>query len=167
MSIPEEGQTTSKCINVHTSLQSCFYVSNTISDGECDFLSSGGAGFTNVVTGNGNGVPQRYVLGAIFKMLVINLMEGFGGKMYVPRAAVFLQNIVLNGTTEFSSRNAFFSATAMYMQSSTDAGALIRHRSGNLAQVDLVEQNFHISQGVNCFTPTLPTSPSAIGSVES
>src|SRR5574344_1105792 len=67
MSIPEEGQTACKGINVHTSLQSCFYVSNTISDGECKFLSSGGAGFTNVVTGNGNGVPQRYVRGAIFE----------------------------------------------------------------------------------------------------
>ena len=65
--IPEEGQTWSEFIDVHASFQSCFDVSDTISDGECDFLSSGGTSFTDVVTGNGDGVPLRNVLGAVFE----------------------------------------------------------------------------------------------------
>ena len=60
-------QTWSEFINLHACFQSCFDVSNTISNGECNFLSSGGTSFTDMIAGNGNGVPLRYVSGAVFE----------------------------------------------------------------------------------------------------
>lgn len=81
MSVPEEGQTTSKIVNVHTSFDSCFNISDTVSDGESDFLRSGGTSFTDMITGNGDGIPQRYVFGAIFENIGNQTHGGFGGKM--------------------------------------------------------------------------------------
>ena len=151
MSIPEEGQTASESVNVQTSFDSSFYISNAVSDGECDFLRSGGTSFTNVVTGNGDGVPQGYVLGAIFENIGDQTHGGFRRENVGAASCILFQNIVLNGAAQFVSGNALFFSNCNVHSQQYGSRSVDGHRGGNFVQRDLVKQDFHICQGVNSY----------------
>ena len=149
VSVPEEGQTWSELIYMHASFQSCFDVCDTISDGECNFLSSGGTCFTDVVAGNGNGVPLRYVLGAVFENVGDQTHGRFNRENVGAACGVFLQNIVLNGAAQCGSRYTLFFSYSDVHSEQYGSRCVDGHGGGNFAEVDLVEQDFHILQGIN------------------
>ena len=152
MSIPEEGKTTSECINIKTSFQSCFYVCDTISNCECDFLSCCGTCFTDVVTGDGNCVPFWNVLRTIFEDISDQTHGWFWWENVSTTSCVFFQNIILNCTFQFCGRYAlFFSYCDIHCQQN-GCWSVDCHGSGYFAKVDAVEQDFHICQGVNRYT---------------
>ena len=151
VSIPEEGQTASESVNVHTSFDSSFYISNAVSDGECDFLRSGGTSFTDMVTGNGDGVPQRNIFGAIFKNVGDQTHGGFRRENVGAASSIFFQDIVLNGAAEFISGNALFFSNCDVHAEQYGSRSVDGHRSGNFVQRNTVEQDFHICQGVDSY----------------
>ena len=152
MSIPEEGKTTSECINIKTSFQSCFYICDTISNCKCDFLCCCGTCFTDMVTGNGNCIPFWNVLRAIFKDISDQTHRWFWRENVSTTSCVFFQNIILNCTFQFCGRYAlFFSYCDIHCQQN-GCWSVDCHGSGYFAKVDAVEQDFHICQGVNRYT---------------
>ena len=149
VSVPEEGQTTCEFIDLHASFQSCFDVCDTISDGECDFLSSGGACFTDMVAGNGDGVPLRYVCGAVFEDIGDQTHGRFNRENVGAASCVFFQDIVLDGAAKSSCRNALFFSYSDVHSQQYGSRCVDGHGSGNFAEVDAVEQSFHIVEGVD------------------
>ena len=149
VSIPEEGQTACESVNIHTSFDSSFYISDAISDGECDFLGSGGTSFTDVVTGNGDGVPQRNIFGAIFKNVGDQTHGGFRREDISAASSIFFQDIVLNGAAEFISGNALFFSNCDVHAEQYGCRSVDGHRSGNFVQRNAIEQDFHVSEGVD------------------
>ena len=151
MSVPEEGQTACEFIDLHASFQSCFDVCDTISDGECDFLSSGGACFTDMVAGNGDGVPLRYVFGAVFEDIGDQTHGRFNRENVGAASCVFFQDIVLDGAAKSSCRNALFFSYSDVHSQQYGSRCVDGHGSGNFAEVDAVEQSFHIVEGVDSY----------------
>ena len=98
MSIPEEGETTCESINVKTSFDSCFNVSDTISNSKCDFLRSSRTSFTNMVTGNGDCVPFWYIFRAIFKDVSDKTHRWTWWEDICSTSSIFFKNIVLDCT---------------------------------------------------------------------
>ena len=139
MSVPEEGQTTSKIVNVHTSFDSCFNISDTVSDGESDFLRSGGTSFTDMITGNGDGIPQRYVFGAIFENIGDQTHGGFRRENVSSASSILFQNIILNSTAQFVSGNALFLSNCDVHAKKYGCRSVDGHGSGNLIQRNLVK----------------------------
>ena len=149
MSIPEEGQTASEIIDLQASLDSSLAVCNTISDSECNFLGSGGTSLTNVVTGNGNGVPLWYILRAIFKN-ISNQTHGWTWWENVSTTScILLQDIILNGTLQLACRNTLLLSNCNVHSQQYGSWSVDSHRSRNLTKINLVEKGFHISQRVN------------------
>ncbi len=60
--VPEEGQTASEIINLEARFDSSLAVSDTISNREGDFLCSRRTGLTDMIAGNGDRIPFRYIL---------------------------------------------------------------------------------------------------------
>ena len=149
--IPEEGQTACESVNVHTGFDSSFYISDAVGDGESDFLGSGGTSFTDVVTGNGDGVPFRNVFGAILKNVGDQTHGRFRRENVGAAGSVFFQNIVLNGAAQCVGRNALFLGNGDVHAEQYGSRSVDGHGSGNFVQSDLVKQDFHISQGVDSY----------------
>ena len=147
--IPEEGQTASESVDVHAGFQGSFYVSDAVGDGEGDFLGSRGTSFTDVVTGNGDGVPFRNVLGAIFEDVGDEAHGGLRREDVRAAGSVFFQDIVLNGAAKSFLRNALFLRNGDVHAEQYGSRSVDGHRGGNFVELDLVEQDFHISQGVD------------------
>ena len=151
VSVPEEGQAACEIIDFQTGFQSCFDVSDTISDGESDFLSSSGACFTDMVTGDGNGVPLRYILGAVFKNVGNQTHRRFNRENIGSAGCVFFQNIVLNGAAELIGRYALLFSNCDVHSQQYGCRCVDCHGCGNFAQINLVKKDFHIFQGIDCY----------------
>ena len=149
--IPEEGQTACESINVHTSFDSSFYISDTISNSECDFLGSSGTSFTNVVTRDGNCIPQWNVFSAIFENIGDQTHRWFWRENVSTTSSIFFQNIVLDGTTKFISGYALFFSNSDVHAKQYGCWSIDSHGSGNFGKIDLIEKNFHISKGVDSY----------------
>ena len=93
-------------------------------------------------------------------------MDGRGGKIYVPRAAYSLRMSFWIVPVSWSAGTPCFSATAMYIAKSTEAGALIVMDVETLPR-SIWSKSVSMSASESIATPTLPTSPSEIESSES
>ena len=94
------------------------------------------------------------------KMLVMSLMDGLGGNMYVPLAAYSLRMSFWMVPLSLSGLTPCFSATTIYIARRIAAGALI------VIEVDtfssgMPSNSVSMSRSESMATPTLPTSPSA------
>ena len=100
------------------------------------------------------------------KRSVMRRIDGCGGKMYVPRAAYSLSMSFCTVPVIFSGGHPCLSATSWYRSSSIAAVALMvievdtRSRGMSWSRISM-------SSSESIATPTLPTSPFAIGSSES
>src|SRR4030043_1434461 len=95
------------------------------------------------------------------KMLVINLIEEVGGKIYVPRAMYSFSTSFWMVPFSLSGEIPCFSATAMYMAKSTVAGAFMVIEVLTLSR-GIPLNNISISFKESIATPTFPTSPNDI-----
>ena len=100
------------------------------------------------------------------KMSVIRRIDGFGGKMYVPRAMYSFKMSFWIVPDSFSIDTPCFSPTAMYSPSSTPAGALIVIDVDTLSS-GIPSNSVSMSDRLSIATPTLPTSPCAMAWSES
>ena len=97
---------------------------------------------------------------------MISRIDGFGGKMYVPRAAYSFSRSFWTVPESADASMPRSSATSSYSRSRIGAVALIvidvETRSSGIAS-----SNLAMSSTVSIATPVLPTSPSARGWSES
>ena len=100
------------------------------------------------------------------KMSVMRRIDGLGGKIYVPRAMYSLRMSFWIVPESAFIGTPCFSATAMYIERSTDAGALIVIEVETLSR-GMPPKRISASARLSTATPTLPHSPTAMGSSES
>ena len=149
MRVPEEGQTTREIVDVHAGLDGGINVSDTIGDRERDFLRSGGTGLADMVTGNRNRIPLRNVLRAILEDVRDDTHGRLRREDVRAAGSILFQDIVLNRAAQLVSRNALLLGDSDVHGKQDGRRGVDRHRGRNLAEVDLVEQNFHIGEGVD------------------
>ena len=102
-----------------------------------------------MVAGDGNSIPLRYILGAILKD-VGNQTHGRTWREDISTTcSVLLQNIVLNSTLQLVCRHALLLSHCNVHSQQYGSRSIDSHGSRNLAQVNLVKEDFHISQGVD------------------
>ena len=78
----------------------------TIGERKRDLFNSRGAGFANVIAGNGDGVPKRHLARAV-RHDVGDQSHGRLGRVDVgPARDVFLEHVVLHGSAKFGKWNA-------------------------------------------------------------
>lgn len=100
------------------------------------------------------------------KMSAISRSDGFGGKMYVPRAMYSFSTSFWIVPVSLSALTPCSSATSWYRSSSSAAGALIVIDVDTLSS-GIPPNSTRMSSIESIATPTLPTSPCAIGASES
>lgn len=100
------------------------------------------------------------------KMSAISRSEGLGGKMYVPRAMYSFSTSFWIVPVSRSAGTPCSSPTSWYMSSSRAAGALIVIDVDTLSS-GIPPNSTRMSSTESMATPTLPTSPLAIGASES
>src|SRR6266851_5332380 len=72
-------------------------VGDAVCEGEGDFLDGGGAGFADVITGDGDGVPLGKMVAAPGENVGDDAHGGAHGIDVGAASDVFLQDVVLNG----------------------------------------------------------------------
>ncbi len=100
------------------------------------------------------------------KMSAISRSDGFGGKMYVPRAMYSFSTSFWIVPVSWCAATPCSSATSWYSRSSRAAGALIVIDVDTLSS-GIPPNSTRMSSIESMATPTLPTSPCAIGASES
>ena len=149
MRIPEEGETASEIIDIEAGLDCRLNIGDTISDGECDFLGSRGTSLADMIAGNGDRIPFRYILGAELKD-VRDETHGRTRREDVRAAScVLFEDIVLDRALELIRRNTLLLSNSNVHSQQYGGRCIDGHGGGNLAEIDLVEEDFHISQGVD------------------
>ena len=147
--VPEEGETSCKVVNVEAGLNGSLDVSDAVCNGECNFLRCCGTSLADVVARDGNRVPVRDVLGAIFKN-VRDQAHGRARRENVSAACrILLQNVVLDRALELIRRDALLLRNRDVHREEDGRRSVDRHGRGNLAEVDLIKEDLHISKGVD------------------
>lgn len=100
------------------------------------------------------------------KMSAISRSDGLGGKMYVPRAMYSFRTSFWTVPVSRSAGTPCSSPTSWYMRRSSAAGALIVIEVETLSS-GIPPNRTRMSSTESIATPTLPTSPDAIGASES
>lgn len=96
------------------------------------------------------------------KMSVIIRIEGLGGKMYMPLATYSFRTSFWTVPPSMAEFTSCFCATAMYMARRTLAGAFMVMLVVTLLS-GMPSKRVSMSRNEETLTPTLPTSPKAIG----
>ena len=142
--IPEEGQTFCEGVNFQAGFFTGTDVFHAVGQRVTQFQVAGRAAFLNVVTGNGNGVELRHVVGGVFE----NVADDTHGHIRRIDVGVtnheFLQNIVLNGTGHDLLIYALFFTGYDEEGQDRKYGAVHGHGYGHLVQGNTGEQDVHI-----------------------
>ena len=147
--VPEEGETACERIDAEACLDRSLDVGDAVRNGECNLLRCRGAGLADVVARDGNRVPVRDVLGAIFKD-VRDEAHGRARREDVRTACcILLQNVILDGALELVRRDALLLRHCDVHRKKDGRRRVDRHGRGDLAEIDLVKEDLHISKGVD------------------
>ena len=147
--VEEERQARSEFINIHADLDGGVNVGDAVGQGEGDFLHGAGTGFTDMVAGDGDGVPLGHVVFTVGKD-VGDDAHGLFGRIDVGAARhVLFEDIVLDRAGDFIGGYALLFSYGNVHAEQDGSGGVDGHGGGNLVQRDAVEKDFHIRQRVN------------------
>ena len=149
VSVPEERETASEIIDMQASLDGCLAVCDAVRDRECDFLCCRGTSLADMVAGDGDRVPLRDVLRAILED-VRDEAHGRTRREDVRAACcILLEDIVLDRAAELVCRDALLLCHCDVHREQDGSRGIDRHGRGDLAEVDLVKEDFHVSERVD------------------
>ncbi|MNE62127.1 hypothetical protein D3C80_1573920 [compost metagenome] len=98
---PKEAQTGRKGVHIHSGVDSCSQVFQTICQGVSQLDAGSCSGFLHVITRNGNRVESWHFFGRVGKNVCNDLhRRSRGVDIRIPNHE-FLQNIILNGSGKF------------------------------------------------------------------
>ena len=98
---PEERQTGSKCIDIHTGIDTCTQVFQTIGKSVSQLNITCRTGFLHVVTGNRYAIELRHILRSVLKYVGDNTHGEFRRINIGVTHHEFLKNVILYGTGHF------------------------------------------------------------------
>src|SRR6266850_2065418 len=99
--IEEERKLRGEFIDALSSVERTLDIGDTIGQREGDFLDGGGAGFADVVAGDGDGVPLGKIVAAPRENVRDDAHRGAHGINVGAAGDIFFQNIVLHGAGKF------------------------------------------------------------------
>ncbi|MPM81023.1 hypothetical protein SDC9_128074 [bioreactor metagenome] len=148
----EERQARGEVVDLQAGLGRRLDVRDAVGQGERDLLRRRGARLGHVVARDGDGVPLRDV--------VVAVREDVGdqpqrrGRREDVRAAgdVLLQHVVLDGAGELVGSGALLLGHQLVEQQQDGGRGVDGHRGRDLAQVDAVEQDAHVVDGIDGHT---------------
>ena len=147
--VKEEGKLRSEIVNGESGVESGLDVGNAIGEGEGDFLDGRGAGFANVVARDGNGIPFGKFAAAPGENIGDDAHCRADGIDVGAASDVFLEDVVLNGARKFGEIGALFFCDGDVETEKDRGGGVDSHGSGDALERDLIEERFHVFQGID------------------
>jgi len=149
MGVEEESQPRCEFIDLQSGLDGGVHIGDAVGQGKGDFLDSTGAGFADVVAGDGDGVPFGYVVFAVGKDIGDDA-HGFLGGIDVRAAGhVFLEDVVLDRAGDLARRCALLLGDGDVHAEQDGGGGVDGHGGRDRVQRDTVEEDLHVGQGVD------------------
>ena len=149
---PEEGQTRSESIDIHSGVYSGTQIFQTVGQGICQLDIGGSTCFLHVITGNRDRVELRHILGRIFEDIGDDLHREFRRVNIGITHHKFFQDIVLNGSGQLLQGSPLFQSGNNIESQDRKHGTVHGHRYGHLIQRDLIEQDLHVQDRVDSHT---------------
>jgi len=153
--IEKEGQLRRKFIHVHTGFFRCIYISNGIGKRKSNLLRCCGACFTNVISRYADRIPIWDFSLAIAHGICYQPHAGRGWENISSTRDILFQNIILDGTTQFSGSHALLFRDGDVRGKQNRGRRVDGHAGGNPIQWDVFKQSLHIFNGRNG-NPYLP-----------
>ena len=152
--VPEEGQTFSEGIDRKSRFFAAADVFHAVCQRITDFKVTGSAAFLDMVTGNGDTVELRHIVGGIFENITDDT-HGHGRRINVSITNhEFFQDIILDRACQNLLVYALFNAGTDEECQNRKNGAVHRHGYGHLIQRNACEKDIHIkhrADGYACF----------------
>ncbi len=165
--VEEEAEPSGKGIDVEPAFHRRIDVSDSVSQGEGDLLRGGAARLADVIAADGDGVPFGNDSGAIVESIGDQPHRGRGRIDIGAARHVFLQDVVLDGAGELGGLRPVRLPHGLVEGEQRRRRRVDGHRSGDLAQVDAVEEPLHVVDGIDshAYAPHFAPRPRAVGVV--
>ena len=144
VNVKEKTQARGKVVNVQARLQRRFNVSNTVSDGESNFLNGRGSGFANVITADADCIPLRNIVFAKRKDIGDEAHAVPRGINISASGNVFFEDIVLNGATQISDFLFLFLSDANIERQKNSGCGIDSHTGRDFIQRNVFEEKLHV-----------------------
>src|SRR5204863_148890 len=135
----EERQPRRKGIDGKTGADRASDVFNGIAERERQLLDRGRAGFADVVSRDRDRIPIRHLVGTESKNLCYQRQARLGRINVGSAGDVLLEDVVLDGTTEFVARDPLFLSGHDVHGEQSRCGRVDRHRGRDLVERNAVE----------------------------
>ena len=149
---PEETETRSKSIHIHTRIDTCAEVLHTIGEGVCQLDVGSGTCLLHVVTGDRNRVELRHLLRGVLKDVGDNLHRELRRiDIRITHHELF-KNIVLDSTCHLFEFGTLLQTGVDIERQNRQYGTVHRHRNGHLIQRNTGEEHLHILKRADTYT---------------
>ena len=150
--VEEERKPRSELVHIKPSVERGLHVGDAVAQRERHFLHRGRAGLAHVISGNGNRVPVGHVLVGPGKH-VGDDAHGLRNRINVGAARdVFFEDVVLHGTGEMADVGTLAAGDGDVQRQQDGSRGVDGHGSGNLGEVNAVEEALHVFDRVNGYT---------------
>ena len=147
--VEEEAEPRCEVVDRQAASETLLDVVPAVGEREGQLLGGGGTGFADVVAADGNGVPLRRVLRAELDQVDDQPHGRLGREHDFVLRVKFFEDVVLNRAAEIAPVDAADAGGGEVERHDDDRRRVDRHRDGNLAQVDLVEEREHVVDRVD------------------
>src|SRR6267143_5152708 len=147
--IEEKRKLWRKFIDAESGVERGLDIGDAIGEGEGHFLDGGGAGFADVIAGDGDGVPLGKIVAAPRENIGDDAHRGAHRIDVRAAGDVFLQNVVLHGAGKFLQAGALPFRNCHIETEQDCGGGVDGHGRGDFFQGDAVEERLHVFEEVN------------------
>jgi len=147
--IEEKRKLRREFIDAETGVKRGLDIGDTIGQREGHFLDGGGAGFADMIAGDGDGVPLGKIVAAPRENVGDDAHRGAHGIDVRAAGDVFLQNVVLHGAGKFLEAGALPFRNCHIETEQGCGGGVDGHGGRDFFQGDAVEERLHVFERVN------------------
>ncbi len=149
MRVEEEREARRKRVDVHAGSHAGFDVSEAVGERERQLLRGRRARLANVVTGDRDRIPLRHLARAELDHVDDDAHVRTRREYPLLLRDVFFEDVGLDRSAQLGARNALFLGGRDILCERDAGRAVDRHRRGDLAHVDAVEEHFHVGQRID------------------
>ncbi|MEZ6162893.1 MAG: hypothetical protein R3B67_00460 [Phycisphaerales bacterium] len=148
--VEEEGEAGCELVDVEAADEAGLDIFHAVAEGEGELLGCGGAGFADVVAGDGDGVPAGDMLGLELDGVDDELGGGLGRVDELVLGVELFEDVVLERAPRVSQEMLQIClAMARYMAQMTHAGALMVWETVTESMGDVGVEAVHVLDGVD------------------
>ena len=147
--VEEKRELRSEVVDVESGVESRMDICDGVGEREGNFLDGGRASFANVIAGDGDGIPLREFRAAPGENVGDDAHRGADRIDVGAARDVFLKDVVLHGAGEFRQGRALPFRDSHIEAEKDGGGGVDGHGSGDFFQRDVVEERFHVFEGID------------------